>query len=144
MAERRHQRRPLNARSLGVQGDGAATKKSAREIGARVAAGVTLIFVIGAVCGLFELVLGLSQGKGLPKWSLLTYIGVAFALGLFFLLAEAVWYPIGTVLIEPDKVTDPLWKRSLRLAAMLALVGAVVACGIYAENRGWLPVTFAW
>ena len=117
---------------------------TAREIGARVAAGVTVIFIIGAVCGVFELVLGLVQGRGLPKWSLLTYIGVAFALGLFYLLAEAVWYPIGKVLIESDKVTDPLWKRSFRLAAVLAIVGAVVACGIYAESRGWLPVRLAW
>jgi hypothetical protein len=116
---------------------------TAKDIGVRVAAGVTLIFVIGAVCGVFELALDLLQGKGLPKWSLLAYIGLAFALGLLYLLAEAVWHPIGKVLIEPDSVTDPLWKRSLRLAALLAIVGAVMAGGIYAENRGWLPVRFA-
>jgi len=97
-----------------------------------------MIFVIGAAGGDFELVLRLLQGKGLPRWSFLTYIGAAFALGLFYLLAEAVWYPIGKVLIDPDKVTDPLWKRSLRLAALLAIVGAVMAGGLYAEHRGWL------
>jgi uncharacterized membrane protein YvlD (DUF360 family) len=94
--------------------------------------------------GVFELVLGLLQGKGLPKWSLLTYIGLIFALGLFYLLAEAVLYPIGKVLIEPDRVADPLWKRSLRLVALLAIVSLVMAGGIYAENRGWLPARFAW
>jgi len=47
---------------------------TATEIGIRVAAGVTLIFVVGVLCGVFELVLGLLQGKGVPKWSLLTYI----------------------------------------------------------------------
>lgn len=61
-----------------------------------------------------------------------------------YVLAEAVWYPIGKVLIEPDRVTDPLWKRSLRLVAVLAIVGAVMAGGIYAEKRGWLPVRLAW
>jgi hypothetical protein len=117
---------------------------TARNIGVRVAAGVALIFVIGAVCGVFGLVLDLLQGKGLPKWSFVTYIGAAFALGVVYLLAEAVWYPIGKVLIEPDRVTDPLWKRSLRLAFVLAIVGAVMAGGIYAGDRGWLPVRFAW
>ena len=117
---------------------------TAREIGIRVAAGVTLVFVIGVLCRVFESVVGLLQGKGLPKWSLLTYIGVAFALGLFYLLAEAVWYPIGKVLIEPDRVTDRLWKRSLRLVALLAIVSLAIAGGIYAENRGWLPARFAW
>jgi len=117
---------------------------TARDIFVRVVAGVALIFVIGAVCGLFGLALDLLQGKGLPKWSFVTYIGAAFALGLLYLLAEAVFYPIGKVLIEPDRVTDPLWKRSLRLAALLAIVGAVMAGGIYAENKGWLPVRFAW
>jgi cation transporter-like permease len=117
---------------------------TAREIGIRVAAGVTLVFVIGALCRVFESVVGLLQGKGLPKSSLLTYIGVAFALGLLYLLAEAVWYPIGKVLIEPDRVTDPLWKRFLRLVALLAIVSLVMAGGIYAENKGWLPARFAW
>jgi len=86
------------------------------------------------------LVLDLLQGKGLPKWSLLTYVGVAFMLGFCYLLAEAIFSPISRVLIEADKVTDPLWKRFLRLAAVLGIVAAVVAGGIYAENRGWLPV----
>ena len=117
---------------------------TATEIVLRIAAGIALIFVIGAVCGVFELVLGLLQGKGLPKWSFLTYIGAAFALGLVCLLAAAAWYPIGKVLIEPDRVTDPLWKRSLRLVILLAIVGAVMAGGIYAENEGWLPVRLAW
>jgi len=111
-----------------------------KEIGTRIVAGTTLIFVIGALCGVFQLVLDLLQGKGLPKWSLLTYVGVAFMLGFCYLLAEAIFSPISRVLIEADKVTDPLWKRFLRLAAVLGIVAAVVAGGIYAENRGWLPV----
>jgi hypothetical protein len=117
---------------------------TAKEVGARIAAGTALIFAIGALCGVFQLVLDLLQGKELPRWSLLTYVGVAFALGFCYLLAEAVFYPISKALIEPDKVTDPLWKRSLRLAAILGIVGAVVAGGIYAENRGWLPVRLPW
>jgi hypothetical protein len=117
---------------------------TAKEIGARIAAATLLIFVIGTLCGVFQLVLDLLQGKGLPKWSLLTYVAVAFILGLCYLLAEMAFYPISKALIEPDKVTDPLWKRSLRLAAVFGIVGAVVAGGIYAENRGWLPLRWPW
>ena len=61
-----------------------------REIGARVLLGLALIFVIGAISGAFDLILGLVQGKGLPRWSLPTYIGATFVLGLFCLLAEMV------------------------------------------------------
>ncbi len=88
--------------------------------------------------------LDLLQGKGLPKWSLLTYVGAAFALGFCYLLAEAIFSPISRILIDSDKVTDPLWKRSLRLAAVLGIVGAVVAGGIYAEHRGRLPGKVLW
>jgi hypothetical protein len=64
---------------------------TAKEIGARITAGIALIFVIGALCGVFRLVLDLLQGKELPRWSLLTYVGVPFVLGLCYLLAEAVF-----------------------------------------------------
>jgi hypothetical protein len=117
---------------------------TAREIVSRIVACVVLIFVVGAGLGVFELLLGLLQGKGLPNWSLLTYIGAAFALGLFYLLAEAALYPIGKLLIEPDRVTDPLWQRVLRLAVVIAIVGAIIAAGVYSENRGWLPLRVAW
>jgi len=72
------------------------------------------------------------------------YVGVAFALGIAYILAEALWYPIGRVLIDPDKVTDPLWKRSLRLVAFLAIIGVVLAGGILAEKTGWLPIELTW
>jgi len=88
-----------------------------REVCARLLAGLGLVFATGAMWGLFELALRLPQGRGFPKWSPLTYVGVTFALGFAYLLAEALWYPIGKILIDPDKVTDPLWKRSLRLLA---------------------------
>jgi hypothetical protein len=35
-----------------------------KEIAARIVAGTTLIFIIGALCGVFQLVLDLLQGKG--------------------------------------------------------------------------------
>jgi hypothetical protein len=116
----------------------------AREVGTRLLAGFTLVFAIGAMWGLFELALRLLQGRGLPRWSILAYIGVAFALGLAYFLAEALWYPIGRVLVDPDKITDPLWKRSLRLVTLLAIIGAVMAGGILAEKSGWLPIGRAW
>jgi len=116
----------------------------AREVGARVLAGLALVFALGAMWGLFELAHRLLQGRGFPQWSILTYIGVAFALGLACLLAETLWYPIGRVLVDPDKVTDPLWKRSLRLMALLAIIGAVVAGATLAERSGWLPMRLTW
>ena len=115
-----------------------------REVCGRLLAGLGLVFAIGAMWGLFELALRLLQGRGFPKWSPLTYVGVTFALGFAYLLAEALWYPIGKILIDPDKVTDPLWKRSLRLLAFLAIIGAVLAGGILAERSGWFPIELTW
>jgi len=115
-----------------------------REAGARLLAGLALVFAIGTMWGLFELALRLLQGRGFPRWSILTYIGVAFGLGLAYLLAEALWYPFGRVLIDPDKVTDPLWKTSLRLVALLAIIGVVLAASVLAEKSGWLPIALTW
>ncbi len=115
-----------------------------REAGVRLLAGLALAFAIGTIWGLFELALRLLQDRSFPRWSILTYIGVAFALGLAYLLAEALWYPLGRVLIDPDKVSDPLWKRSLRLVVFLAIIGVVLAAGVLAEKSGWLPIQLTW
>jgi hypothetical protein len=50
---------------------------------------------------------------------------------LFWIIAcvicEIVGYPIQKILIEPDKVTDPLWKRSLRVLVMISIAGFFIA-----------------
>jgi hypothetical protein len=56
-----------------------------------------------------------------------------------YILGEVLWHPIGRVLVDGDKVTDPLWKRSMRLLAVLTILGVVIAGGLLAEQYGWLP-----
>ena len=120
-------------------------RPAGREIIVRLVLGLSVIFATGAMFGLFELVLRLLlQGQGFPRWSALKYAGVAFALGVGYLVAAAVFYPIGRILINPDKVTDPLWKRSLRLLALLMIFGAVIVGGAVLENRGWIPSWLRW
>src|ERR1700730_14078280 len=97
-------------------------RPAGREIIVRLVLGLSVIFAPGAKFELFVVVLRLLlQERGLQRWSALKYAGVAFALGVCFLVAAAVFYPIGQILIDPDKVTDPLWKRSLRLLALLMI-----------------------
>lgn len=108
-----------------------------REGVARLFAVVTLALVIGAVVLLLELLLRLVQGQGLPKWSATTYLSAAFGLGVAYLVAEILWGPIGRVLVDQDKVSDPLWKRSLRLLVLIGIVGMFVAAGIILTERGW-------
>ncbi len=111
----------------------------ARDLGARLLWIIAFVFVIGVSVGGVELIFRLLAGRGLPRWSLLTYIGAAFALGLGYALAEVLWHPVGRILVDSDKVTDPLWKRSLRLLAILTVVGALASGVVLAEQHGWLP-----
>jgi len=111
----------------------------ARDLGTRLLWTVVFVFVIGVSLGGVELIFRLLAGRGLPRWSLLTYIGAAFALGLGYILAEVLWHPVGRILVDRDKVSDPLWQRSLRLLAILTVVGALAAGVVLAEQRGWLP-----
>jgi len=111
----------------------------ARDLGTRLLWTVVFVFVIGVSLGGVELIFRLLAGRGLPRWSLLTYIGAAFVLGLGYILAEGLWHPVGRILVDRDKVTDPLWQRSLRLLAILTVVGALAAGVVLAEQRGWLP-----
>jgi hypothetical protein len=110
------------------------------DIGLRLLRGIAFVFAIGAVIGGVELVFRLLAGHGLPRWSPLTYIGVTLALGFIYIVAEVLWHPIGRVLVEPDKVSDPLWKRSMRLLAIFAILVVVLVGGILAEQHGWLPL----
>jgi antitoxin HicB len=66
----------------------------------------------------------------------------AFALGAGCILAEVLWHPVGKILVDRDKVTDPLWERSLRLLAILTIVG-VLATGVAVAGHtfrrpGWM------
>ena len=111
----------------------------ARDLGVRLLWAIAFVFVIGVSVGGVEVIFRLFAGPGLPRWSLVTYIGAAFALGLSYILAEILWHPVGRILVDRDRVTDPLWKRSLRLFAILMIVGAVASGVALAEQHGWLP-----
>lgn len=108
-----------------------------REAMARLCWAVTLIFGIGAAILLLELLLRLTQGVGLPEWSMIVYLSVAFGLGITYLLAEVLWAPIGRALIDGDKATDPLWKRSLRLLALIGIICMFIVAGAVLKERGW-------
>jgi hypothetical protein len=106
-----------------------------RGIGARLFAVAALVFTIG----LIELAFDIGFGGAVPRWSPVTFIGAAFALGFAYLVGEVLWNPIGRILVDADKLTDPLWKRFFRVLLILAIFGAAIAGGTLAEQRGWLP-----
>jgi MFS family permease len=106
----------------------------ARDLAAWLLWTIAFVFVMGVSVGGGELIVRFLVGRGFPRWSLLTYIGAAFALGLGYVLAEVIWHPVGRILVDRDKVTDPLWKRSLRLLAILTVVGALTYCVMLAEG----------
>src|SRR5437773_4542577 len=54
----------------------------ARHLGARLLWIIAFAFVFGVSVGGVELIFRLLAGRGLPRWSLLTYLTAAFALGL--------------------------------------------------------------
>jgi hypothetical protein len=66
-------------------------------------------------------------------------MGAAFVIGLGYILAEVLLHPVGRILVDRDKVTDPLWKRSLRVLAILMVVGALAAGVVLADQQGWFP-----
>lgn len=43
-------------------------------------------------------------------------------MGFIYVIGEVVWHPIGRVLVDADKATDPLWKRLVRVL-ILILIG---------------------
>src|SRR5881409_3288601 len=71
-----HGRRPPAAPDPGVRQPSVTMK--ARDLGTRLLWTVVFVFVIGVSLGGVELIFRLLAGRGLPRWSLLTYIGAAF------------------------------------------------------------------
>ena len=83
---------------------------------------LAVIFVLGVLIGIFELGFSTVLGYRLPSWSAAQYLGAAFLIGLVYFVGEIIWHPIGRVLVDADKATDPLWKRLLR-ALILVVIG---------------------
>lgn len=87
-----------------------------------------LLIAAGALCligGIF-LALHFAISGALPKWSIFQWLGAAILAGVGALVAEALFWPIQRTVIDPDKVTDPLWKRSIRFLVILAIGAAIV------------------
>ena len=83
---------------------------------------LALIFFVGVSIGFVELGFRSVLGYEFPSWSPIQYLGAVFLVGLVYLVGEILWHPIGHVLVDTDKVTDALWKRSL-LVLILILLG---------------------
>jgi len=92
--------------------------------------------VVGVSVVGIELLFIWMLGPGLPQWSLFTYLIVAFLIGLAYIGGEIMFSPIRRLLVDRDKIADPLWKRSLRLLALLSIVGVLVLVGVLLKERG--------
>ena len=117
---------------------------TARDFAVCALYGIVFVFLTGCVVGGCALVEGLLfGGRGLPRWSLTSYIVAVFVIGCAYIVGEVVFRPIGKILVDDDKVTDPLWKRLLRLLAILASVmvfGLVFVLAVeMAKDHGWIP-----
>ena len=84
--------------------------------------GVALLYVYGAVVGGLLFVSDVEPHRNLPDLSWWQYALAPLALGLGYVLLEALVTRIG----DADRVTDPLWKRAIKLSAMLAIVGGAI------------------
>ncbi len=84
----------------------------------RAASGIAIVlgvvYVFGAILGMFWLLWRLAVGHGLAP------LGIAV---VYFALELLNW-PIHRYVVEPDRVTDPTWERGLRFFLLL-----VIGCG---------------
>jgi hypothetical protein len=114
------------------------SQRSKRD-GPHIQAGYLLlvVFLVGLVLSAVEAVFALLFGAGLPNWPLAYYLAVPFVMGAFYVLAEFLWEPVGRVLVDADKDTDPAWKRGLRVAVLVFIGSAIVACAVFLKEVGW-------
>ncbi len=83
-----------------------------------------MIFLAGLSIAIVELPFRWMLEDKLPSWTLAQYVGVIFGTGLVYVIGEIFWHPVGRILVDADKVTDPLWKRGLR-ALILVVFGMI-------------------
>jgi hypothetical protein len=108
---------------------------------ARPAELAKLIAIIGAVIlayGGFIATWALAFGGSFPDLKWWQYLAGAFVLGLVAIAVEAVFLPVQRLLIDPDRITDPRWKRSLRAIVLIALGFAFVIGAAVLRGKGIL------
>jgi hypothetical protein len=88
-----------------------------------------------------------SSGRGSPFHSLdrnprkhESMIGMEWlmygGLGLLgMVLGELAFHPLQRLVIDPDKTTDPLWKRFAHALVLLAFGCAVLIIGVYLNGK---------
>ena len=57
-------------------------------------------------------------------------------LGLLgMMVGELAFHPIQRLVVDPDKTSDPLWKRFLRAIVLLSFGCAVLILGVYLNGK---------
>jgi hypothetical protein len=100
----------------------------------RVLGVLATVYVFGALVGGLELGWRMLTGHESPQWPWWGYAIAPFVVGVLYIAAEAAFEPFNRAVIDPDKVTDPMWKRGLRVLALITLM-AGLTIGTIAIHR---------
>lgn len=76
----------------------------------------------------------------LPDFSHLAWWQILIApvaIGAVALAIEAALLPVQKYVIEPDRVTDPVWKRGLKAFFIIALLFGLMFGAVVGHDRGW-------
>lgn len=96
---------------------------------------LAMAYFYGLILAAFSVAGLLLSGDAFPGWPWWQYILAPLAAGLIALAAEALFLPIQKALIDPDKKTDPLWKRGARAGVLIAILfGGLMALVIYGNK----------
>jgi len=94
----------------------------------RAASGIAIVlgvvYVFGAILGMFWLLWRLAVGHGFPAWPWWGYILAPLGIAVVYFALELLNWPIHRYVVEPDRVSDPTWERGLRFFLLL-----VIGCG---------------
>lgn len=93
-----------------------------------------VLFVLTAFGGVL-LVSSFALGGVMPRWSPLQWIGAALLAGVAMLVAELLFHPFKRALLDPDKVSDPLWKRGFRVLVLIALFSCIVGAAVLWQTK---------
>jgi hypothetical protein len=96
---------------------------------------LALAYFYGLLLSAFGAAGLLLKGETFPQWTWWQYLLAPLGAGLVALAAEALFQPIQKVLIDPDKKTDPVWKRLARASILIfILFGGLMALVIYGNK----------
>ncbi|MBK7014038.1 MAG: hypothetical protein IPH39_00345 [Sulfuritalea sp.] len=96
---------------------------------------LALAYIYGLLLSVFGAAGLLLNGVAFPQWTWWQYLLAPLGAGLIALAAEALFQPIQKVLIDPDKKSDPIWKRAARASILIAILfGGLMALVIYGNK----------